>query len=81
VAIVALPPHADAREPVYEVDEHSWHLVVGNRYHAPRVVIAAADAVPVRQPRVNDKRIDPVTGERMRFSSASVRRVPTRVTT
>src|SRR3954453_10087319 len=27
-------------------------------------------AVPVRQPRVNDKRIDEVTGERVRFSSA-----------
>jgi putative transposase len=26
--------------------------------------------VPVKQPRVNDKRIDPVTGERIRFSSA-----------
>ena len=30
----------------------------------------AAGAVPVRQPRVNDKRIDEVTGERQRFSSA-----------
>jgi putative transposase len=27
-------------------------------------------AVPVRRPRVNDKRIDETTGERMRFSSA-----------
>lgn len=30
----------------------------------------AAGAVPVQQPRVNDKRSDPGTGERRRFSSA-----------
>jgi Transposase, Mutator family len=33
-------------------------------------VVTAAGAVPVRQPRVNDKRTDPATGERQRFSSA-----------
>jgi transposase-like protein len=55
---------------VDEVDEHGWRLVVRNGYHAPREVTTAAAAVPVKQPRVNDKRIDPVTGERMRFSSA-----------
>jgi putative transposase len=33
-------------------------------------VVTAAGAVPVRQPRVNDKRIGPATGERQRFSSA-----------
>ena len=36
----------------------------------PREVTTAAGAVPVRQPRVNDKRIDAETGERQRFSSA-----------
>jgi len=55
---------------VDKVDEHGWRLVVRNGYHAPREVTTAAAAVPVKQPRVNDKRIDPVTGERMRFSSA-----------
>ena len=30
----------------------------------------AAGAVQVRQPRINDKRVDPATGERRRFSSA-----------
>jgi putative transposase len=55
---------------VDEVDEHGWRLAVRNGYHAPREVTTAAAAVPVNQPRVNDKRIDPVTGERMRFSSA-----------
>jgi transposase-like protein len=33
-------------------------------------VTTAAGAVPVRQPRVNDKRVDEVTGERKRFASA-----------
>jgi putative transposase len=53
-----------------EVDEQGRRLVVGNGYHAEREVTTAAGAVPVRQPRVNDKRIDESTGERMRFSSA-----------
>jgi transposase-like protein len=33
-------------------------------------VVTAAGAVQVRQPRVNDKRADPVTGERKRFASS-----------
>jgi transposase-like protein len=41
-----------------------------NGFHDPREVATAAGAVPVRQPRVNDKRIDTATGERKRFSSA-----------
>ncbi|MPZ89652.1 MAG: hypothetical protein GEU81_16650 [Nitriliruptorales bacterium] len=53
-----------------EVDEHGRRLVVRNGYHAEREVVTAAGAVPVRQPRVNDKRIDPATGKRQRFSSA-----------
>ena len=56
--------HAD------QVDENGRRLVVRNGYHAEREVTTAAGAVPVRAPRVNDKRIDPVTGERKRFSSA-----------
>jgi len=56
--------HADA------VDEHGRRLVVRNGYHAAREVATAAGAVPVRQPRVNDKRINGETGERNRFSSA-----------
>ena len=54
----------------HEVDEQGHRLVVRNGFHAPREVATAAGAVPVRQPRVNDKRIDEVTGERKRFSSA-----------
>jgi transposase-like protein len=53
-----------------ELDEHGRRLVVRNGHHEPREVTTAAGAVPVRQPRVNDKRIDEATGERKRFSSA-----------
>ena len=52
------------------VDENGHRLVVRNGYHAEREVTTAAGAVPVRAPRVNDKRVDPESGERMRFSSA-----------
>ena len=40
---------------VDEFDEHGSRLVVRNGYHAPREVTSAAGAVPVKQPRVNDK--------------------------
>ena len=53
-----------------EVDGQGRRLVVRNGFHEPREVTTAAGAVPVRQPRVNDKRIDEATGERKRFSSA-----------
>jgi transposase-like protein len=36
----------------------------------PAAVLTSAGAVEVTVPRVNDKRADPATGERMRFSSA-----------
>ncbi len=52
------------------VDDEGYRLVVRNGYHQPREVTTAAGAVPVRAPRVNDKRVDPATGERQRFSSA-----------
>jgi putative transposase len=54
----------------HEVDEQGHRLVVRNGFHDPREVATAAGAVPVRAPRVNDKRIDEATGQRKRFSSA-----------
>ncbi len=54
----------------HEVDERGRRLVVRNGSHAAREVATAAGAVPVQQPRINDKRVDEVTGERKRFSSA-----------
>jgi len=53
-----------------QVDEAGHRLVVRNGHHAEREVTTAAGAVPVRAPRVNDKRTDAETGERKRFSSA-----------
>lgn len=53
-----------------QLDEHGRRLVVRNGHHEPREVMTAAGAVPVRAPRVNDRRTDEVTGERKRFSSA-----------
>jgi transposase-like protein len=52
------------------LDEDGHRLVVRNGYHGEREVMTAAGAVPVRAPRVNDKRIDEATGERCRFTSA-----------
>jgi len=41
-----------------EVDEQGRRLVVRNGYHLEREVTTAASAVPVRQPRINDRRVD-----------------------
>jgi putative transposase len=52
------------------LDEDGRRLVVRNGYHREREVLTAAGAVSVTAPRVNDRRVDPDTGERQRFSSA-----------
>ncbi|MER5370995.1 IS256 family transposase [Streptomyces sp. NPDC002722] len=52
-----------------ETDEAGRRLVVRNGHHRPRTVTTAAGPVEVTAPRVNDKRVDAATGERMRFSS------------
>jgi hypothetical protein len=51
-------------------DEDGRRLVVRNGTAGPRTVLTSAGAVEVTAPRVNDKRTDPASGERMRFSSA-----------
>jgi transposase-like protein len=53
-----------------ERDEHGRRLVVRNGSHRPREVLTSAGAVEVVAPRVNDRRTDPETGQRARFSSA-----------
>jgi transposase-like protein len=53
-----------------ERDERGRRLVVRNGSHQPREVLTAAGTVEVVAPRVNDRRVDPATGERCRFSSA-----------
>jgi transposase-like protein len=70
----ALEAEVDAylAELVDQRDERGRRLVVRNGHAEPRRVTTSAGAVTVRAPRVNDKRTDPVTGERKRFSSAIV---------
>jgi predicted amidohydrolase len=53
-----------------ERDESGRRLAVRNGHHQPREVLTSAGAVQVTVPRVGDRRTDPGTGERKRFSSA-----------
>ena len=53
-----------------ERDEDGRRLVVRNGSHLPREILTSAGAIEVTVPRVNDKRTDPDTGQRQRFSSA-----------
>ena len=53
-----------------ERDQEGRRLVVRNGSAEPRTMLTSAGAVEVTAPRVNDKRTDPGTGERLRFSSA-----------
>lgn len=53
-----------------QLDHNGRRLVVRNGYHRAREVLSAAGAVKVKAPRVNDRRVDPYTGEQQRFSSA-----------
>ena len=55
---------------VGERDGSGRRLVVRNGHARARQVSTAAGAVEVVAPRVNDRRVDPVTGERRRSSSA-----------
>lgn len=52
-----------------ELDEDGHRLVVGNGRARERKVTVGSGTVPIRAPRVNDKRLDEETGERQRFSS------------
>jgi putative transposase len=52
-----------------ERDEHGRRLVVRNGHARQREVTTVAGAIGVRAPRVDDRRVDPVTGQRVRFRS------------
>jgi len=52
-----------------ELDEDGHRLVVRNGRARERNVTVGSGTVPVRAPRVNDKRVEEETGERQRFSS------------
>jgi transposase-like protein len=52
-----------------ELGEDGHRLVVRNGRARERHVTVGSGTVPVKAPRVNDKRVDEQTGERQRFSS------------
>ena len=58
--------HQDVR------DDRGHALVVRNGHARGRTVVAGAGAIEVRAPRVDDRRTDPATGERLRFASSIV---------
>ncbi len=47
-------------------------LVVRNGHAETRTITTAAGRIEIRQPRVNDQRVDETTGERCRFSSSII---------
>ncbi len=51
-------------------DEQGRASVVRNGYPRSRRVVCGAGSIEVKAPRLNDKRVDEHTGERMRFRSA-----------
>ena len=53
-----------------ERDEQGRALVVRNGHARSREVVCGAGAIEVRAPRVNDKRVDSKSGERIRFKSS-----------
>jgi putative transposase len=54
---------------VEEIDEDGKRLVVRNGKAKERKVTVGSGTLPIRAPRVNDKRVDEQTGERQRFCS------------
>ena len=53
-----------------ERDEHGHRLVVRNGHAVARSLVTGADPIEVRAPRVDDRRVDEVTGEKLRFRSS-----------
>ena len=53
-----------------ECDEDGKRLVVRNGHAVPRSLVTGAGPIEVRAPRVNDRRVDEVSGERCRFRSS-----------
>lgn len=51
-------------------DEDGHRLVVGNGRARRRVIATGAGPIEVEAPRVNDRRVDEVTGEGLRFRLA-----------
>ena len=70
----ALGAEADAYVEAFvgEVDDEAHRMVRRNGYANARTVTTVAGAIEIRAPRVDDRRVDPETGERVRFKSAIV---------
>jgi putative transposase len=70
----ALEAEADAyiAELLAERDEEGHRLVTRNGHAKAREVQTVAGSVEIRQPRVNDRRVDPDSGEPMGFKSSLI---------
>jgi len=55
-----------------ERDDQGHRLVVRNGHAEPRTIATGAGPIEVTTPRVNDRRVDEETGERVRFSSSII---------
>jgi putative transposase len=53
-----------------ERDEKGHRLVVRKDHAMPRSLVTGAGPIEVQAPRVDDRRVDDVTGEKMRFRSS-----------
>jgi Transposase, Mutator family len=71
--MIAAAPDAEVQEYVAsftdELDEDGHRLVVRNGHGKERRVTVGSGTVPVKAPRVNDKRVDEQTAQQIRFSS------------
>ena len=70
----ALGTEADAyiAELVGETDEAGRRLVTRNGHARPRTITTGSGPIRIEAPQVNDRRVDPDTGERKRFKSSIV---------
>ena len=68
---VALEAEVDAYIAYYaeQVDEHGHRLVRRNGHAPARTIASGVGQVEVARPRVDDRRVDPDTGQRARFHS------------
>ena len=68
---VALEAEVDAYLAAHQqfTDERGHRLVRRNGYAEPRMLSTGAGRVEVVRPRVDDRRVDPTTGQRQQFHS------------
>jgi transposase-like protein len=70
----ALEAEADAyiAELVAALDEGGRRLVTRNGHARPRTITTGSGPIEIQAPRVNDRRVDPDTGEKAKFKSSIV---------